>query len=81
MKPKNNEYIFFKKYLLKSIGYICRCVRLRHNMTQIEMASRCGIATEQISKFENGLYNSIPIYYQYYKLMNDDERNQVYEIS
>lgn len=80
MKPKNKDYIFFKKQLLSEIGRICRNVRIRNGLTQMDMSIRAGVANQQISKFESGLYNSLPIYYQYYKLMNDDERSQIYDL-
>ena len=76
----SNFYLQFKKSLLKDIGRVCQNVRLRNGLSIYDMAFRIGIDRTMIVKFEHGHVNSLSIYYHYYKIMNDEERNQIYEI-
>lgn len=58
LKEENIEIIRDRMYVLVKI-------RKNHNVSQETMAKECGVSRRQISYLENGMCNSLILYFKY----------------
>lgn len=57
-----------KKNLIRAIGNDCKQFRLSVGITQYDLADKFGVDQSNISRYENGLLNSIELLMMYINL-------------
>lgn len=62
---------------MKTIGLVCREIRLEKNLTLKELSNKTGINLKTLSAFEHGRSSNMNILMNYLDLVTDEEQNAI----